>query len=306
MFSRRRPFTDVASATLAALAICAAIVGLSSSLPAARAAGTSQLQQRITSGQGHISSLQGTVRAASGRVARLDASIAVLARRLGSIQADINAKSAELDKLRLGLSAARTRLGHLEAFESHAEQVLAQQLVGSYESAPPDIVTVVLSATGFQDLLNRLAFMQRVSNQDLNVVSQVRSARRAVAVQATGLGRLEIRQQTITQEVVAQRNQLAQTSTSLAAQRAAVARFRNAKAGAAPASARGRGRSSPASARAGRSCAGRVGGAISPGVVGLVPVAVDGAEGQLRPGIRQRLHVPAAQERRRAAERMVA
>ncbi len=231
MFSRRRPFTDVARATLAALAICAAIVGLSSSLPAARAAGTSQLQQRITSGQGHISSLQGTVRAASGRVARLDASIAVLARRLGSIQADINAKSAELDKLRLELSAARTRLGHLEAFESHAEQVLAKQLVGSYESAPPDIVTVVLSATGFQDLLNRLAFMQRVSNQDLNVVSQVRSARRAVAVQATGLGRLEIRQQTITQEVVAQRNQLAQTSTSLATQRAAVARFRNAKAG---------------------------------------------------------------------------
>ena len=73
--------------------------------------------------------------------------------------------------------------------------------------------------------------MQRVSKQDLNVVSQVRSARRAVAAQATRLGRLEIRQQDDHQEVVAQRNQLAQTSTSLATQRAAVARFRNAKAG---------------------------------------------------------------------------
>jgi murein DD-endopeptidase MepM/ murein hydrolase activator NlpD len=231
MFSRRRPFTDVRGATLAALAICAASVGLSSSLPAARAAATGQLQQRITSGQGQVSSLQGTVRAASGRVAQLDAGLAIQARRLSSIQADIDAKSAELDKLRVELTAARTHLGQLEAFESHAEQVLAQQLVGSYESVPPDIVTVVLSANGFEDLLNRLAFMQRVRKQDLNVVGQVRSARRAVAAQATRLGKLEIRQQTITEEVVAQRNQLAQTSTGLAAQRAAVARFRDAKAG---------------------------------------------------------------------------
>ena len=216
---------------MAALAICAATVGLSSSLPAAGAAPTGQLQQRITSGQGQVSSLQGTVRAASGRVAQLNAGLAILARRLISIQADIDAKSAELDTLRVELAAARTHLLQLEALESHAERVLAQQLVGSYESAPADIVTVVLSATGFEDLLNRLAFMQRVRKQDLNVVGQVRSARRAVAAQATRLGKLEIRQQTITEEVVAQRNQLAQTSASLVAQRAAVARFRDAKAG---------------------------------------------------------------------------
>ena len=171
------------------------------------------------------------MRAASGRVAQLNASVAVLARRLGAMQTDIDAKSAELDKLRVELTAARTRLGRLEGFEAHAEQVLAQQLVGSYESAPPDIVTVVLSATGFQDLLNRLAFMQRVRRQDASIVSQVRSARRAVSAQATRLGRLQVRQQTLTEEVVAQRNQLAQTSASLDTQRAAVARFRDAKAG---------------------------------------------------------------------------
>jgi peptidoglycan hydrolase CwlO-like protein len=231
MLSRPRPFTNAARSTLAALAICAATVGLSSRLPAARAVGVGQLQQKITSGRGQISSLQGTVRAASGHVAQLDAGIAVLARRLSAIQTDIDAKSAELDKLRVELTGARTRLTRLEASEAHAEQVLAQQLVGTYESAPPDIVTVVLSATGFQDLLNRLSFMQRVRSQDASIVSQVRSARRAVSAQATRLGKLEIRQQTITEEVVAQRDQLSQTSASLETQRAAVARFRDAKAG---------------------------------------------------------------------------
>jgi murein DD-endopeptidase MepM/ murein hydrolase activator NlpD len=111
------------------------------------------------------------------------------------------------------------------------QQVLANQLVATYETDPPNIVTVVLSATGFQDLLNRLSFMERVRKQDVSVVSQVREARRAVAAQATRLGRLEVRQQTLTMEVVAQRNQLAQTNSGLQQQRAAVARFRATKAG---------------------------------------------------------------------------
>ncbi len=231
MPSRQTPFTDVARATLAAMVLFAVALGLSSSSPVARAASVGQLQNRISAGQGRISSLSGTVHAASGRLGQLDASLAVLARRLNRIQADIAAKSAELDRLRVELVAARTRLGELVAVVANDQKVLADQLVATYETDPPNIVTVVLSATGFQDLLNRLSFMQRVRTQDVTVVSQVRQDRRAVAAQATRLGRLEVRQQTLTMEVVAQRNQLAQTSAGLQQQRSAVARFRAAKAG---------------------------------------------------------------------------
>ena len=231
MHIRRSPFTDASGVTLAILAVCAVAIGLSSSAPVARAASAGQLKQRITSGQGRVSALSGTVRAASGRIGQLDASIAALALRLSRIQADIDAKNRQLDKLRVELAAAQTRLGQLETFEAHAERVLEQQLVASYETDPPNIVSVVLEATGFQDLLNRLAFMQRVRKQDVNVVGQVRAARRAVAAEATRLGKLEVRLQTLTREVVAQRNQLAQASLSLQRQRAAVAQFRNAKVG---------------------------------------------------------------------------
>ncbi len=231
MLSRRSPLTDVAHATLAALILFAIAVGLSSSSPVARAASVGQLQHRISAGQGRISSLSGTVRAASGRLGQLDASIATLAGRLTRIQADIAVKSAELDKLRVELVAARIRLGQLETYVAHDQQVLASQLVATYETDTPNIVTVVLSATGFQDLLNRLAFIQRVRKQDVIVVGHVRQARRAVAAQATRLGRLEVRQQTLTMAVVAQRNQLAQTSAGLQQQRSAVARFRATKAG---------------------------------------------------------------------------
>lgn len=188
MLIRGRPLTYVARAVLVAVVLCAvgAVTDQLASTPA-RAASVGQLREKIGAGQGHISALSGAVRAASGRIGQLDASIATLARRLGRIQADLNAKRAELARLRSELAAARLRLARLEAYEAHAERVLAQQLVASYESDNPDVVTVVLSATGFRDLLERLEFMERVRKQDVDIIGQVRAARRAVTAEATRL-----------------------------------------------------------------------------------------------------------------------
>jgi peptidoglycan hydrolase CwlO-like protein len=230
MLTRRRPFTHAACAALVALLTCAVAVGLSSSSPIARAASIGQLQQQITAGQGHISALSGAVSAASSRIGQLDANIAALARRLTRIQADLDAKRAELARIQTELTAARIRLAQLEAYQARAERVLAQQLVASYESDNPDVVTVVLSATGFRDLLERLAFMQRVRKQDVDIINQVRAARRAVAAEATHLGNLEVRQQILVAQVQAQRNELARTNAGLEQQRAVLARFRGAKA----------------------------------------------------------------------------
>jgi peptidoglycan hydrolase CwlO-like protein len=230
MLIRRRPFTHVACAVLMAFACGGGAVGLDSAPTPARAASVGQLRQRINAGQGHVSALSGAVKSASGRVAQLDANIAALGRRLTRIEADLNAKRDELAKLKSELDAAHRRLTRLEDYEAYAERVLAQQLVASYESDNPDVVSVVLSATGFRDLLERLAFMQRVRKQDVHIIGQVRAARRAVAAEATHLGKLEVRQKVLIGQVLADRNSLVRTNDSLQRQRAAVARFRDAKA----------------------------------------------------------------------------
>ncbi|MBV8946888.1 MAG: hypothetical protein JOZ95_15795, partial [Solirubrobacterales bacterium] len=228
---RRMRLTHAACALLVALVTGAAWAGVDSPPPPARAASIGQLQQRIGAGRGHITALSGAVSAASRRMAQLSANIAALTRHLGRVQADLAAKRAELVRIHDQLVAARLRLSQLEAYEASAEQVLARQLVASYESDHPDVVTVVLNATGFRDLLERLAFMQRVRKQDINIISQVRAARRAVAAEATRLGKLEVRQQVITAQVLTERNSLARTNASLMRQRAEVARFRASKAG---------------------------------------------------------------------------
>jgi len=232
MLIRRRPLIHVACAVLAALLLAAVAWGTVDAVPPpARAASIGQLQQRIGAGKSHVSALSGAVRAASGRLGQLGASIAALARHIARVQADLDAKRAELARVRAQLAAARIRLAQLEAYETHAEQVLARQLVASYESDNPDVVTVVLSATGFRDLLEKLSFMQRVRKQDIAIIGQVRAARRAVAAEATRLGKLQVREQLLVAQVLAERNDLARTQASLWRQRAAVARFRAVKAG---------------------------------------------------------------------------
>ena len=212
------------------LACAVALVAALQTSPAS-AASTDQLQQQISAGQSKISGLAGAVSTASGQIAQLQASIAPLQARLVSIQSDLDAKRAELLRLQSQLTTARTRLTSLEAFEARGESVLAKQLVNSYESDRPDLISVVLDAHGFSDLLERVAFASRVRQQDVQVVSQVRSARRQVAAQATRLGSLEVRQQTLTAGILNQRNSLAQTRLNLVQRQLAVEQARSVKAG---------------------------------------------------------------------------
>jgi len=188
-----------------------------------------QLQQQISQGQSQINSLAGAVGAASSHLAQLGSSIASLERQIVRIQADLDAKRAELVKLRAELLAARIRLAQLVAFEKRAEGVLAKQLVNSYESDNPDLVSVVLDSTGFRDLLERLAFQQRIRKRNVQVITEVRAARRAVALQAVRLGALEVRQQYLTNRVLQQRNNLTSTKISLVQQQIVVAKARQSK-----------------------------------------------------------------------------
>jgi murein DD-endopeptidase MepM/ murein hydrolase activator NlpD len=231
MLKARTPSTRVLRATFAAALAFLIALALAIDSPTSHAASAGQLQQQISAGQGKVSGLQGQVNAASGRISQLDSSIGALEARISKIQADLDAKRAELIKLQLELNAARKRLAELQAFEARGEQALSQQLINSYESDRPDLVSVVLESHGFNDLLERLSFAQKIQKQDVTVVRQVRIARRQVAAQAVRLGGLEQRQQTLTVAVLHERNSVASARLALVQQRIVVAKARDAKAG---------------------------------------------------------------------------
>jgi murein DD-endopeptidase MepM/ murein hydrolase activator NlpD len=231
MLKARTPSTKAARAAFAAvLALLSALV-LAIDSPSSHAAGAGVLQQQISSGQSKVSALSGQVNAASGQVSQLDSSIGALEARISRIQADLDAKRAELIRLQIALNAARKRLAELQAFEARGESALTQQLVNLYESDRPDLVTVVLESHGFNDLLERLSFAQKIQKQDVRIVRQVRTARRQVAAQAVRLGGLEQRQQALTVQVLRERNSVASARLALVQRRLVAAKARDAKAG---------------------------------------------------------------------------
>ena len=78
-----------------------------------------------------------------------------------------------------------------------------------------DLVSVILESRGFSDLLERVNFMQRVGHQDAQIVGDTRSARAEVLRQAKALAALERRDRILTDEVLAQRNQVAAIHAAL-------------------------------------------------------------------------------------------
>jgi murein DD-endopeptidase MepM/ murein hydrolase activator NlpD len=229
----RTPLIHATLVLSALLVLLGGILTLGSRAPAARAASSNSnsIQQQIGAGQGQASGLAGAVGAASKRLGAINASIASLQTRISRIQSEFDAARAQLLRLRTELAAARTRLAALEAFQARAEQVLAAQLVNGYEADRPDLVSVVLEAKGFSDLLERLAFAQRIRNQDARIVGAVRAARTAVAAQATRLGTLSQRAQTLAQTMLGERDALERANAVLVREQIAAAQSRAAKAG---------------------------------------------------------------------------
>jgi murein DD-endopeptidase MepM/ murein hydrolase activator NlpD len=216
-----------AAGTLALVAAWLTVSGA----PFAHAVGSGQLTQKLSDGRARVNSLAGDVAAAKGRVNQLSAGIASLSSRLASIQSDLDAKRNELLRVRSQLTSAQAKLVQLEATVAADQRVLAHQLLGSYEGARPDIVDVVLEATGFNDLLERLAFAQRIGQQDARIVGNVKAARRAVSSEAIRLGALSARQNQLAEQALADRNQVATLRVRLVSQRLAAARTASAKAG---------------------------------------------------------------------------
>lgn len=227
MSSATRTFTRRFAVTAVLVVAAAVLVWLGARSPAARAADPGALAQQISAGQNRVSSLSGAVGAEDGRLRQLGAGIAGLQGEIARIQSDLDVKLAELSKLRQELNAARARLASLKAYELKAKYVLSQLLVASYETAQPDLVSVVLNSSSFSNLLERLSFARRIRTHDQQIVAAVIVARDRVVAQAVHLAGLEGRQQDVTARVLAERDRLDTAKLTLLNEQMSVTRARD-------------------------------------------------------------------------------
>ena len=173
------------------------------------------LQSQIAAGKSAASSLGAQIAADSAQIRQTTHGLADANQRLAVLQNTLTRREDQLRTVQGQLLAARNHLVDLENQLERATQALAKNLVATYEQSPPSLVTVILEAHGFNQLLERVNFMHRIAAQNAHVVGWTRAARAAVTRQARLLATLEHRDQALTAQVLAQRNSVAALQAAL-------------------------------------------------------------------------------------------
>jgi peptidoglycan hydrolase CwlO-like protein len=194
-------------------------VGVAVALPLLGSGLTSRsagdLQSSIAAKRSAADSLHSAIAAETARIQATTNGLGEARARLAAVQSNLSAHEAQLSQVQTALLAAREHLLELENRLQQAAKALSANLVANYEGARPDMMTVILEAHGFKQLLEQVSFLQRVGKQDALVVRDTKTARAAVSRQANSLAGLETRDRKLTDQILAQRNQVAALQAAL-------------------------------------------------------------------------------------------
>ncbi len=192
-----------------ALVAAAAVVAVGASVSRGDLAG------RYAEHQHQARQLRSAIHADTTAIRSFEGSISALQARLAIVQRRFVVDEDLLAQVRLELTRARDRVAELKVQYARDRRMLAQQLVANYETPPPSLVDVVLTSTGFQNLLNRVNALKTIARANAHVTRLVGEARVAMAAEARRLAALEVRRDRSAAAVLAERNQIVQLRLSI-------------------------------------------------------------------------------------------
>jgi murein DD-endopeptidase MepM/ murein hydrolase activator NlpD len=202
----------------AILALCGALVACASGLIVGSASGQdlqdklNATQEKLSHVREHAGVLTTRISHESRQIERLTTEVAELRNQEAAVAAQLAQKQAELEQ-------AQARLDYLKKRLREAITILEQRLVAIYQSNEPDLITVLLQADGFDDLLARTTYERTLQNQDNDIVSRVRELRNQM--------RVTVNQVRAARDAIAQRKQeLEATRSKLQARTAELAAAR--------------------------------------------------------------------------------
>ncbi|MEX0973640.1 MAG: peptidoglycan DD-metalloendopeptidase family protein [Solirubrobacterales bacterium] len=111
------------------------------------------------------------------RIERLTDEVAVLRGQEAATEQRLAAKQAELNRAVDELEVAKKHLAVVRARLKRALISLRERLVAIYESGTPDILSVLVESGGYEELINRTEYLNRINGLDEAVVTRVRDLR---------------------------------------------------------------------------------------------------------------------------------
>ncbi len=219
--------TAVTAAILAALAVAAGLPLSSRADPS-----LGQLNSQLGQVQARQRSLAASISSLSQLISSLTSQIALVQSREAAVRAELARDQAQLAATRAALVRERHLLKVLIARLVYSRYLLSRQLVSRYEGDSPDLVSVVLEAHGFTDLLDQLDFLHRAELQQQTIITITRQAKAAADAAARRLAQLEKTDERITADAALRARALAGMNALLHAKQTALQGARTAQQGA--------------------------------------------------------------------------
>ncbi len=221
----RRVVTAAVTLALAAMIVFA---GSARQAPA-RADTLGQLNSQLGSEQAHQQHLNSSLGSLSALISSLDTQISLVQSREAAVQQQLASDRGELARVSTSLKRERALVVKLRRRLARSRMLLSRQLVSSYEGGSPDLVTVVLNAAGFNQLLEQIAFLNRAENQQQAIITITRRDKRAADNAAARLAKLEAKDRRITAAEAVRERALAGMNELLQSRQAALQRARDAQ-----------------------------------------------------------------------------
>jgi peptidoglycan hydrolase CwlO-like protein len=160
---------------------------------------------------------------ASQALALLERQLAVLNGRVAAVQGQLDADQARLNRFTVGVADEDARLVALRGRFERDKRALESWLVSAYENGQPDVMSVVFSAKGFSDLLEKLDFLKRTAREVGAITARVRGERDASTRGLADLNRLRGEQTRVTAQMQTVRDGLSGIQSELDQKQTALA-----------------------------------------------------------------------------------
>jgi septal ring factor EnvC (AmiA/AmiB activator) len=217
---RRTPHRRPVAVALAATATLAALAVLPMASRAQQSLG--QLNSELGQQQSHQHQLEANLAGLSQLIGSLSSQISLVQSREASVQTELAQDQGRLLVEEGQLTQEENRLAVLRARLSRSRGLLARQLVSSYESGSPDLITVILEANGFKDLLEKVTYLRDAEHQQQAIIAITRAAKASASAAAARLTALELQDRQITYDAWVRERALAGMNSLLQTKQAAL------------------------------------------------------------------------------------
>ncbi len=214
------------SAAIASLAL----LGAAAALPLnSSAQSIGQLNSQLGQTQSRAGSLSSSIASLDHLISTLGSQISLVQAREAAVRQELASDRSRLAEVQGALGRERMLLNALRARLARARLILSRQLISDYESSKPNIVTVVLDAHGFSDLLNQLSYLHTAERQQQALIKITRLAKAQADSAAARLARLEASDRQITNAAAIRARALAGMNALLSSKQAALQHARAAQ-----------------------------------------------------------------------------